>query len=68
LEVARDYLLDYFTARGMGLWLLTFRERRLVMETAPTVPWPDGELKVTARYRGSLNFRLPLHFVYWPHD
>lgn len=46
LEVARDYLLDYLTARGMGLWLLTFRERRVITETAPTLPWPDGQLKV----------------------
>lgn len=47
LEVARDYLLDYLTARGMGLWLLTFRQRRAVMEAEPVLPWPDGQTKIT---------------------
>lgn len=46
LQVARDYLLDYLTARGMGLWMLTFRQRTAVMEAEPSLPWPDGSIKV----------------------
>lgn len=45
LEVAREYLLDYLTARDMGLYLLTFRQRRSVLETEPSFPWPDKKLE-----------------------
>ena len=45
MEVARDFLLDYLTARNMGLWLVTFRQRTAVLDDVSALPWPGGHLE-----------------------
>ncbi len=43
LEVRAEHLRDYLCARGMALYVATYRERRQVVEDAAHIDWPEGQ-------------------------
>lgn len=42
LQVRADYLTDYLCARGMALYVTSYRSREAVFETTPDISWTDG--------------------------
>ncbi|KQR07201.1 hypothetical protein [Deinococcus sp. Leaf326] len=42
LEVAQEFLLDYLTARDMGLRLVTFHQRQAIQQTDPQFTWAEA--------------------------
>lgn len=47
LEVRASHLRDYLCARGMGLFVTSYRDRRKVVEDASFISWPNGTLTET---------------------
>ncbi len=55
LEIRAEHLRDYLCARGMGLYLTSYRERTVTRESAPDFSWPEDlaqELEPTLRWEG----------------
>ena len=46
VEIRAEFLADYLVARGMALYLSSFRSREAVADQAPNFTWPKGELLI----------------------
>lgn len=46
LEVRAEFLKDYLCARGMALYITSYRSRRIVVENVGFINWPENPISV----------------------
>lgn len=61
IEIRNDFLKDYLCARGMGLFITTYRNRDQIISQSPDFNWDNGSQEITNeqfRWAGRIS---PIH-------